>query len=137
MRALAVDFGGRRIGIAVGESDMGIVSPRPNLEASGTLKKDAEAILVLAKKEEADAVVVGIPLIEGEETKMSRICRQLARHIEEQGMPVHQIDEAMTSVQAESHLFDGNLRASQRRKLRDGEAARLILERFFHETTKG
>ncbi|HZH98095.1 MAG TPA: RuvX/YqgF family protein, partial [Fimbriimonadaceae bacterium] len=62
MRALGVDFGGARIGIAVGESDAGITTARKNLSATGALKSDAAAIANLATSEQAEAIVVGLPL---------------------------------------------------------------------------
>jgi putative holliday junction resolvase len=131
---LGVDFGGTRIGIAVGESASGITTARKNLPASGTLKRDAEAIRDLAQREEAEAVIVGLPLNEdGSPSKMANICQQLAERIRETGINVFTVDESLSSVEAERYLSGGTLKASQRRKLRDGEAARLILERFFNE----
>jgi putative Holliday junction resolvase len=131
MRLLGVDFGFKRIGLAIAETEVGIVTPRAPLTASGTLKRDAEAIAIFAKREEVDAVVLGLPVEEsGEEGRMARICRTLAEHIVGNGMKVHLVDESMTSVQAERSLMDEGLKASQRRKLKDGEAAALILERY-------
>jgi len=131
MRLLGIDFGFKRIGVAVAETEVGIVTPRSPLTASGTLKKDAETIAAYARREEVDAVVLGLPVEEsGEEGKMARIFRTLADHIIGNGIPVHLVDESMTSVQADGTLRQEGLKASQRRKLRDGEAAALILERY-------
>jgi putative Holliday junction resolvase len=131
MRLLGIDFGFKRIGVAVAETEVGIVTPRAPFEASGALKRDAEAITLLAKREEVDAVVLGLPIEEsGEEGRMARICRTLADHIAGNGIVVHLVDESMTSVQADGALRQDGLKASQRRKLRDGEAAALILERY-------
>lgn len=134
MRLLGIDFGFKRIGVAVGETSAGIASARPPITASGSLKKDANTIYLLAKNEQADLVVLGLPLeFESEEGRMSRICRILGGHIEELGVKVDYVDESLSSVQAETTLRQDDLKASQRRKLRDGEAARLILERYMHE----
>lgn len=131
MRALGIDFGGKRIGVAVGEAGTGVVSPRPNLAASGTLSKDAETITKLAKAERADAVVIGLPLDEQGETKMSRVCRRLGEQIVALGVEVNYVDEAMTSATAERDMTEAGLKASERRKRSDAEAACRILERFF------
>jgi putative Holliday junction resolvase len=137
MRLLGVDFGFKRIGIAIAESEPMIITARAPIEASGTLKKDAARLIEIAKREEVDRVVVGLPLEDGEEGRMARICRTLAGHIAEGGIPVDLEDESMTSVEAEATLRSipsgdgaGSLKASERRKLKDGEAARLILERY-------
>lgn len=133
MRALAVDFGGKRIGVAVGESQHGVVSARQNIEASGTLSKDANTIAQLATKEQAELVVVGLPLDADGETKMSRICRKFGQCIEECGQTVRYIDESFTSASAELDMLDAGLKGSERRKKSDGEAACRILERFFEQ----
>ena len=129
MRVLAVDLGRLRIGIAVGETEFRVATPRPNLTATGTLKRDAEAISVLAKKEEVERIVVGHPLNE-EDERMARVCSQFADLMREHGWHVELVDESFTSVQADENLAD--LKGSQRRKRRDGEAAAVILERYFN-----
>ncbi|HEY0868309.1 MAG TPA: Holliday junction resolvase RuvX [Fimbriimonas sp.] len=133
MRVLGIDFGFKRIGVAVGETGAGVASARPPLEAAGALKRDAERISLLARREEADAIVVGLPLEKGVEGRMARICRTLGEHLASLGERVEFVDESLSSVEAEATLRGDDLKASQRRKLRDGEAARLILERYMHE----
>lgn len=125
-----MDFGSKRIGIAVGESGFGIVSPRPVLTAAGALAKDAAAIALLAKKEQVEQIVVGVP-VNPEDTRMEKICGRLADDIRALGWTVDTVDETMTSVQAEA--FMGDLKGSQVRKRKDGEAACQIVERYFNE----
>ena len=134
MRLLGVDFGFKRIGLAVMESEVGLPAPRNPLAASGKLKSDAGAISEAAKREGAEGVVLGLPIEpSGEEGRMARICRQLAGHLEPFGRPVFLVDERLSSVQAERVLLDGGLKASERRKKRDAEAACVILERYLEE----
>lgn len=133
MRLLGVDWGMKRIGIAVGEAEHGIITTRLPITPTGTLKKDAVLLAQYAKKEEAEAIILGLPLEPGgEEGRMAKIARVLAREIEEAGCRVELVDETLTSVEAEAEMAAGGLKASQRKKLRDGEAARLILERFLN-----
>lgn len=133
MRLLGVDFGSKRIGIAVGESEFGVVTPRLPIAPTGTLKKDAVNLAALAQKEQAERIVLGLPLEPGGvEGRMAKIARTLAGEIEKAGCPVHLVDETLTSVQAEAGLIADGLKASQRRKQLDGEAAALILERYIH-----
>lgn len=135
MRLLGVDFGRKRIGLAVGVTEAGIASPRMRLEATGTLERDAAAIAAKAKSEEADAVVVGVPLLDNppDGGRQQRICRMLAESLESRGLKVYTVDEAMTTVEAESLLRDAGLSAAKRGARRDGEAAARILERFMEE----
>jgi len=138
VRVLAVDFGFKRIGVAVGESELKIATPRPSLTASGALKKDAAALHHVARAEEADAVVLGLPVEEdGNEGKMARICRMLSDHLIESGETVHLVNEVYSSLEAENSLAKAGVRVTRRKQLRDGEAACVIVQRFFDgETTK-
>ena len=131
MRVLGIDFGGKRIGVAVGETEHKVASPRPQIEASGTLRLDATNIVALAKKEEAKSVIIGTPVVGTEETKMSRICRMLGAEIEKLGVKVEYVDESMTSVRAEEALQTQQWTAATVKKHLDSEAACQILERYF------
>jgi len=138
MRLLGIDFGGARIGVAFAETVGAVVSPRKPLQASGTLKKDAAEIASLARREEAGTVVIGLPLVDGEETRMSRVCRALGAEISALGIAVEFCDEAWTSHEAETAMKDAGLKGSERRKSSDGEAACRILERFMEaDVAKG
>lgn len=136
MRVLGVDFGGKRIGLAVGDSEHGIPAPRPAIEATGTLAKDADNLIAKLLEEQGEAIVLGIPIGEqGENEKMGRIVRMLRDRIVEKGARVELVDEAFTSIQAENSLREQDWTAATRRKHRDSEAACLILERFFEGQT--
>jgi putative transcription antitermination factor YqgF len=131
VRVLGVDWGAARIGLAVGESEFGITTARPPILASGTLAIDAGAIAELAKREQVDAVAVGTP--NHEDGRMAGICAKLADRIREHNLDVYMVDESWSTREAEDALRTTDLRAKGRRKRRDGESARIILERFFDE----
>ncbi len=130
MRVLGVDFGSKKIGIAIGGDDPMIVTAQLNLTPSGTLKVDAVALSGLAKKWEADAIVLGIP-VNAEDPKMQRICGMLAEQIRETGMRVFEVDESGSSNEADEVWRKEGEKIAARKRLRDGEAARIIVERFF------
>jgi putative Holliday junction resolvase len=129
-----VDLGTKRIGLAVGETEHAIATPRPALAATGTLKRDAENVSLRAKSEEADLVVIGLPVdLNGEEGNMARIMRRFGALLAELGHEVSFVDETLTSVAATATLARADLTIAESRKRKDGEAACLILERFFRE----
>jgi len=130
VRLLGIDFGFARIGAAVTDDAVGLPTPLPALNASGKLKVDAVAIATLAKRQEAEKIVLGLPLEDGEEGKMARVMRQLGGHLQTAGLVVDFVDETLTSVEAEGVLLGTGMKASERRKHRDGEAACRILERY-------
>jgi putative Holliday junction resolvase len=131
---LGVDWGTKRIGVAVGDTEFKIATTRPFILATGTLKKDAQAIVGLAKKEMAEAIVIGLPLRDDEEpSQIAKIGMKLADHLTELGQKVFTVNEALSSIEAENRLKEGGLRAARRKDLRDSQAATVILERYFHE----
>jgi len=117
--------------VAIGETEHKVATPRPQIEATGTLRLDAANIFALVTKEEAKAVVIGTPTVGTEETKMSRICRMLGAEIEKLGGKVEYVDESLTSVRAEEALKNQQWTASTVKKHLDSEAACQILERYF------
>jgi putative Holliday junction resolvase len=134
VRAMGVDFGSKRIGIAFGVDEPFVAtSDRPALIPTGTLAKDAANLLALAKNEGADRIIVGIPMNEPDD-RMAKVCKKLAELLREGGAKVEEVDESFSSVEAESNLIGTGLTAAGRRKLRDGEAARILLERYFERT---
>ncbi len=131
MRLVGVDFGRKRIGLAVMETDARVPTPRGTIPAVGTLAKDAVAIHNFAASEHADAIVLGVPQpFEGQDDRMARVCRMLADHLRGLGATVHLVDEAFTSIAAEEQLRNTGLTAGKRKELRDAEAACQILERY-------
>jgi putative Holliday junction resolvase len=108
--------------------------PLPPLAATGTLAKDAALLAAAARKEEAQAVALGLPLVGGEETKMSRICRKLGQELEKQGLEVKYVNEEFTSHEAEEEMRAAGMKGSQIRKAVDGEAASRILLRLLGDS---
>lgn len=130
MRVLGVDFGGKRIGLATVDTTVGLPEPRGVLTASGTLARDAEEIHAFAKRDNVEEVVVGLPLDQDGETKMSKVCRQLGAKIESLGLKVKYVDESMTSQTAEDTMRASGLKAAAIKGRVDSEAACHILERY-------
>lgn len=132
MRVMGVDFGRKRIGISIGESQFEVATARPPIQASGTLAKDAEAICKLATSEEIGKIVLGIPLLEdGVETPVARVIRQLGDHIKGKGFEVAYVDEAFSTVEAHDRLIADQMTAAMRKRTVDGESASVILMRYF------
>ena len=137
MRALGVDWGTKRIGLAVGESQFGISRALSPVAASGNLLQDAEALIAFARGENCEVIVIGLPLQEdGSPGEVAKICLQLEERIKELRFPVETVNEAMTSLAAEADLVHSGYKAAGRKKRRDSAAAQIILDRFFSEQQK-
>lgn len=134
MRVLGVDFGRKRIGLAVGEVSAGLANARPTLAASGTLTRDAEQLVAWAQREEVDGLVLGLPMdAEGRPTSLAPIIEKLGSLLQSRGVRVWLVNEALTSAESEALMRQHGLTAAERRYRVDGESACRILERFFAE----
>ena len=138
MRALGLDFGERRIGVALSDPTGTIASP------SGTVQRRKGKRMPLARLEEiarehaAERLVVGLPLdLQGNETPWCREVRaagdELGRRL---GLPVEYVDERLTSVRAEKAVRALGLRRTQREEKGrvDAAAAALILQSWLDGT---
>ena len=131
MRLLALDVGERRIGMASGVAELGTSLPAGTLRRT-RLPLDMQAVLEAARQRQADAIVVGIPYLPGgEESPQTKLVRGFVRALrKESSLPVHGVDEAFTSVEAEGLLREAGVEPSRNRGAVDEAAAVLILRRF-------
>ena len=134
MRLLALDVGERRIGLASGVAELGTALPAGVLRRT-RLALDVRAVLEAARQRQADAIVVGIPYrAGGEESLQTKQVRGFIRALrKETSLPIHGVDEAFTSVEAEGLLREAGLEPSRNRGAVDEAAAVLILRRFLDD----
>lgn len=133
MKYLAIDYGEKRVGIAVSDAGGSMAFARATLEAA---PKDFffRKLLHLIAEEEAEAIVLGLPLnLNGEETKSSSRARAFAKRLRERAsLPIFLINEALTSFAAQEELREAGLSAKKRVALLDQQAAVHILQAFLN-----
>lgn len=129
-----MDFGEKRIGLAHGDSKLGLPTPLPNLAASGTLKKDADSIAEIATKINADRIVVGFPEWgePGDGGRMQRACQKIADILNQRGCLTVLMNESFSSEEAIEHLRSLEQSRKKISVRKDGTAAAIILERYFN-----
>ena len=130
MRALGLDLGERRIGVAVGDSDGRVATPLPVLARSGARAADYRAVVALVAEWEAGLVVVGMPYsLDGTQGTAARAAAdEAARLGAVLDVPVETYDERLTTVIAERRLAEQGLADRRRRALVDQVAASVILQ---------
>ena len=130
MRAVGVDLGSKRVGIAISDSDGTLATPYEVVHRSGDRDRDHRRIAGIVAEVEAEIVVVGLPLsLDGREGRAAQGARHEAGLLEAVvGVPVVLHDERFTTVTAERSLMEQNLRASERRKVVDKVAAAVLLQ---------
>ena len=121
---LAFDFGEKRMGVAIGNRLTNSARPLQTLHAATT---DARFIAIekIVREWQPEALVVGIPTHpDGAAHDMTQRAQRFARQLHGRlSLPVHEVDERYSSVEA----------ASRGAKDLDSEAAAIILEQFFSE----
>jgi len=132
VRALGIDLGAKRIGVAVSDRTGTIATPLSVLLRSGSRDRDHRAIRDLVIEEEAEAVVVGLPRnMDGTLGPAGKAAVTEAEALATVvGVPVHLSDERRTTVTAERALMEGGLDAKQRRKVVDKVAAAVLLQHW-------
>lgn len=130
MRALGVDLGTKRIGIATSDASGTIATPLVVLQRSGSREQDHRAIAKIVEEYEARCVVVGLPLnMDGTSGEAARAAMseagQLASVV---NVPVLTYDERRTTVTADSILMQQKMNAQERRKVIDKVAAAVLLQ---------
>lgn len=133
MRCLGIDFGTRRIGLAFGD-ELGVATPLPALVEADPTKRWA-ALLATARQRRATDIVLGHPLNmdDTEGPKAKEAVALAARLKAELGIPVHLIDERLTSYEAEATIAKSKLRELRASGLIDSRAATLILQDFLDQ----
>jgi putative Holliday junction resolvase len=131
---LAFDFGERRIGVAVGELQLGIAHPLETIDATANDARFAR-IAALLQEWRPVLLVVGLPLaLDGGEHRLTGMARKFTQRLHGRfGIPTRLVDERLTSVEAQRIARESGLRARDSKRHVDPLAAKLILETFFDE----
>lgn len=128
---LGVDVGEARVGLAASDPSGLLATPVATLARDREGRSDVDAIAREAAGRSAVRLYVGLPLgLAGGEGLASRRARDYADllHLRLPGVPVHLVDERLTTVDAHRALHDSGLRAREHRARVDQAAAVLILQ---------
>ena len=136
MKLAGVDYGRRRIGVAVCDGDGGIAGGLCVIDRKKFADGGVEELLRVIGNEKPGALVFGLPLgPDDEETAMSAEARGFAATIAERaGLPVHFVDESFTSKRAAELMMHRKKKARRDKSLSDRIAACLILQDFMEGT---
>ena len=134
MRYLAVDYGTKRIGLAICDELEIIASPLAQIKAAadGDLSADAQAVAQVAAEYGVSEYIVGLPYnMDDSLGPQAQLCQRFARILGEvTSSKVHLFDERLTSEAAEAKLLDAGLTRKKRRARTDMLAAAIILQSF-------
>ena len=128
MRILGIDYGGKKIGIAIGDTDVRVASPYCVIENSATVLFDINDICT---KEGVEQIVVGVPVgLSGGQSEQYEQARQFVERLDAAvHIPVVMENEVL-STSAAKELTKGN----NRRRADDDVAAMVILQGYLDKT---
>jgi putative holliday junction resolvase len=133
-RILAIDFGERRIGLALSDPSRMIASPLTTLPRRAGKRPPWPEVERLIREHEVTELVFGLPLeLDGEEGIWAAEVRGAAAKLAGRtGLPVHWVDERMSSIIAERAVRALGLRKEQREQKGrvDAAAAAVILQQY-------
>jgi putative Holliday junction resolvase len=131
---MGVDFGEKRVGVALSDASATLASPLETLRRRSGQRPPLKALANIAREHEVERIVLGLPLpLSGEEddwcAEVRRVGDALAART---GLEVVYVDERFTSRRAERAVRSSGLKRSDREeKARvDAGAAALILQAF-------
>lgn len=131
MRVMSVDYGDKRIGLALSDPMRIIASPLETYERKG-LEQDMKYFAGLAAKHQISVFVVGLPYnMDGTSGERVELARAFGSALEAAtNVRIEYQDERWTSVESERRLIDADVRRDKRKKIIDKMAAQIILQSF-------
>ncbi|MCF7687127.1 MAG: Holliday junction resolvase RuvX [Cephaloticoccus sp.] len=133
MRCLGIDYGTRRIGLSYGD-EIGVATPLPALVQSDAAQR-WQALAQMIQQRRITDLVLGYPYnMDGSAGFKAKEVDEFAARLQEGfGLPVHLVDERLTSYEAESSIAKGKRRAVRASGLVDSRAATLILQDYLDQ----
>jgi putative Holliday junction resolvase len=130
-RILAIDYGSRRMGLAVSDP-LGITAQGLETLQRKNKRSDFARLERVIRENQVQEIVLGNPLrMSGEEGRQSQKVAQFAEELRRKfQLPVHLWDERLTSAEANRLLREADLSIEKRAKAVDRMAAVLILQAF-------
>jgi len=129
-RILALDWGSKRVGVAISDGLRMFASPFDTFDAKPRqeLLRKIEKVI---QAEEVELVIVGVPFnMDGTEGDSAKQARQLVEDVEKLGIVVETVDERLSSFQAEMKLREAGRKPSRDKGRIDRAAAAIFLQEY-------
>lgn len=131
-RLCGIDYGTKRIGLAISDPGGLIASPLATLTVKGGVAEQVRAVIEAAADYDVAGWVVGLPLnMDGSEGPQAKVTRRFAEQLAKASdRAVHFCDERLSSAEADTYLREAELTRKKRKQRRDQVAAQVILQSF-------
>lgn len=134
---MGIDFGTKRIGLAIGDDQIGIASPLQMIPVTKTIQDQLVSIIQLAEEYQIDAFVIGLPTnMDDSEGPQAKLTRHFGDELScSSDKKIHYFDERLSSYAADELLQQSDLTRKQKKSLQDAIAAQVILQGFLDSQT--
>lgn len=134
MKAMGIDFGLARIGIALSDDTKFLASPFETYKRKGE-EQDIQYLLDIITTKKVDEIVCGLPMnMAGEEQEIAKKTRDFMAKVENQtDISVQFVDERLSSLMAEEMLKETERDWKKRKEKLDAVAASIILQDYLDE----
>lgn len=132
-RFLGIDWGERRIGLSFGD-ELGVATPLPAITVAEEPRR-RDALAAVVRERRITEIVMGHPLnmddtVGPKAKEIERVAEQLRAAW---GLPVHLVDERLTSYEAESTIAKSRRRDIRASGIIDSRSATLILQDYLDQ----
>lgn len=136
MRLLGIDYGTKRVGLALSDS-LGLLAHPYTTLAKTTRNQLFADLLAIIAKENVQSIVLGLPQgLGGEDTGTTRQVRNFAKSLGRRtSIPIHLQNEAFSSKTAEDQLRQCGRRGQKIREALDQQAAVIILTDYLEQNS--
>ncbi|MBI89168.1 MAG: Holliday junction resolvase RuvX [Candidatus Marinimicrobia bacterium] len=135
-RILGLDYGDKRIGLAISDINKIIASPFNTIlnESNHFVKSKINDIII---EKEIEYFVVGLPIgLNGKETEQTKKVRIFAKTIQSFRLPMYYQDERLSSLSAKRSLIKQKVKTGHNKHIVDQTAAAIFLQQFIDNKYK-
>ena len=129
-RLLAIDYGARRVGLALSDPLKMIASPyRTIINKNNTIL--IEEIETIIAAEDVELTIIGLPLgMAGQKTEQTKKVEEFVDKLTDRGIIIKYEDERWSSVAAKRSMKEQNIKSGYNKDLVDQTAAAIFLQQY-------
>ncbi len=129
MKLLGIDFGLKKIGLAIADSESRLVEPLGMIRVKNNLQEALRQIDFICKKENVERIILGLS-----EGCFTEIIKKFGVNLKKiTHLPVFYEDENLTSKEAIAKMIQAGIKKMKRREKEDQVAAALVLQNYLNK----
>lgn len=137
-RILGIDYGTKRVGIAISDA-MAMIATPVSVESVSSMDEAIAVVTRIARERGVAKVVVGLPInMDGTLGPMALEAREFSHRLRDRcGLPVESTDERLSTSLVERMLVSADVSRGRRKEVRDKLAAQVILQGYLDSHSSG